>query len=354
MFRTFVIAFCGIAFMCTSCRHHGKLLGPKRQVTAAFYHWKTRVALSHEDSTMLRETGCKKLYVNFFDVVKNEDTTTFKYPAIPGSQTSNLDLLPKNIEIVPVVYITNDAVKNMDSSNIPYIAEKFWKKMNRLIVWSEIAPVKEIQIDCDWTKNSRAKYFYLLSQIKEKSKIPVLSATIRLYQYKYFKKTGVPPVDKGVLMFYHMNAVQIGSTKDLILDVEEGKKYMIKEKYPLPLDFALPLFSEMMIWNYWECKFYSPATFKRLMADSALQKVDTAANWYRVRKQVDLGKNELIWGYETIKMEEAKIDDLRKAADLLSDHANSDSFNVIFFHLDKVANSSYTSHEVKDLVSRFD
>lgn len=272
MFRTFVIAFCGISLMCSSCRHHGKLLGPKRQVTTAFYHWKTTVALSHEDSTMLHETGCKKLYVNFFDVIPNGDTAKFKYPAVPGAHTEGLSELPKDMEIIPVIYVTNEAILKMDSAEIPLMAEKISRKLSRFVKWGGIDSIRELQIDCDWTHRSRDRYFYLLKEIKRISQVPVLSATIRLYQYKYFKKTGVPPVDKGVLMFYHMNAVRDYDSKELILDVEEGKKYLTSAVYPLQLDYALPLFSEMLVPTYrWDmgyisdrgAKFYSPKTDRK-------------------------------------------------------------------------------------------
>ena len=362
MFRTFVIAFCGIAFMCSSCRHHGKLLGPKRQITAAFYHWKTTVALSHEDSTMLRETGCKKLYVNFFDVVPNRDTDKFKYPAVPGAHTEDLKELPKDMEIIPVVYVTNEAMLKMDSAEVPLMAEKICRKLSRFVKWGGIDSIRELQMDCDWTHSSRDKYFYLLKEIKRISQVPTLSATIRLYQYKYFKKAGVPPVDKGVLMFYHMNAVRDFDSKELILDVEEGKKYMTSAVYPLHLDYALPLFSEMLVPQYrWlgyysdvrTASFYSTKIFNRLVQEHKLQKIDSTANEYRVMQHLDLG-NESIWQGSTVKLEVTDKEQLKKAADLLSKHANSDTFNVIFFHLDRNANSTFTPNEVKDIISRFD
>lgn len=303
---------------------------------------------------MLRETESKKLYINLFNVVVNQDTSKYKYAAIPNAVTEIKTGLPKDKEIVPVVYITNDAMKATDSAGIPILAQKLCHKVERMMAHYGADSVRELQIDCDWTRSTRDRYFYLLSCIKKSTYIPILSATIRLYQYKYYKKAGVPPVDRGVLMFYHMNAVREIESKELILDVEEGKKYLIAEKYPLPLDYALPVFSEMMVYRWPGVAFYSPATFRRLMADTVLKKVDTSVNQYTVTRLYDISEGDRLYPEEHIKMETAKIEDLEKAADLLSAQANSDTFSIIFFHLDRNANSTYTSHEIKDLISRFD
>ena len=348
-----------LSLLLASCHHHGK-----RHVTTAFYHWKTRVNISPEDSLLLKGTNCQKLYVNFFDVVANGDTA-FKYPAVPGSQTKHLKDLPKNTEIVPVIYLTNDAIKEMDSSNIPLMAEKICGKVDRFFRWNKLSPPRELQLDCDWSHSTRDKYFYLLTEIKRITHNPIISATIRLYQYKYFSKAGVPPVDRGVLMFYHMNAVRDVDSKELILDVAEGKKYLTHDKYPLPLDFALPIFSELMIKSSYfvptgkgsEARgiaFYPPSVFKKLMQDTVLLKIDTAENLYKTRKDAHIGELYIWGGGEVVKMETARIEDLRNAADLLSDHANSDTFSIIFFHLDHDANSTYTIDEIKDIIRRFD
>ncbi|MCW3125287.1 MAG: hypothetical protein JWO03_945 [Bacteroidetes bacterium] len=348
MLRASLIAFCAFVLMCTSCRHHGH-----RYVTMGFYHWKTAVNLTTEDHTMLKETSCKKMYVNFFDVVPNADGH-FDYPAVPGSQTANLNALPHGMEIIPVIYITNEAMKAMDSSTIPLIADKIHHKVARFVTASGIDSIHELQIDCDWTNSTRDKYFYLLSQIKQHSHIPILSATIRLYQYKYFKKAGVPPVDRGTLMFYHMNSVRDIESKELILDVAEGKKYLDGEPYPLRLDYALPLFSEMLVGDERHgVKFYSPKTFAKLMEDTALSRIDSLPGRYKVVKDTHIG-DEYLGTWDKVRMETVKLADLQQAADLLSARANSDTFSVIFFHLDRDANSSFTTHEVKDIIHRFD
>lgn len=100
----------------------------------------------------------------------------------------------------------------------------------------------EIQIDCDWTLASRDKYMDFVTQLKHKSN-KKLSATIRLHQIKYFKKTGVPLVDYGVLMYCNMGHIAADSMNS-IYDRKTGQGYLKNlEDYPLRLEVALPVFS---------------------------------------------------------------------------------------------------------------
>lgn len=103
---------------------------------------------------------------------------------------------------------------------------------------------EEIQIDCDWSLSSKDNYFEMLKIIKKKLNKKI-SATIRLHQIKYLKKTGVPPIDYGVLMYYNMSNITDFETKNSILDNEIAKKYHYNfDIYPLKLKLALPLYSQ--------------------------------------------------------------------------------------------------------------
>jgi hypothetical protein len=70
------------------------------------------------------------------------------------------------------------------------------------------------------------------------------SATIRLHQIKYRERTGVPPVARGMLMFYNMGALDAAAGGSSIFDAGRAAPYLARiPEYPLPLDAALPLFS---------------------------------------------------------------------------------------------------------------
>ena len=101
---------------------------------------------------------------------------------------------------------------------------------------------QEIQIDCDWTLKSKDNYLKFIERFKKLSQ-KKLSATIRLHQVKYFKKTKIPNVDSGVLMYYNMGTIAPDSLNS-IYNKKIAEKYLKSlKKYPLHLDFALPIYS---------------------------------------------------------------------------------------------------------------
>ncbi|MDN5128505.1 glycosyl hydrolase family 18 protein, partial [Aliarcobacter butzleri] len=145
---------------------------------------------------------------------------------------TNLKEPPK--DFIPVIYITNETMKNVDYSLVSKAILETLKNYK----------FDEIQIDCDWSLSTRSNYFNLLEDLKEKLNKKI-SATIRLHQIKYYAKTGIPPVDYGVLMYYNMSNIGDFNTKNSILDNEIAKKYHYNfDVYPLKLKLALPLYSQ--------------------------------------------------------------------------------------------------------------
>ena len=70
-----------------------------------------------------------------------------------------------------------------------------------------------------------------------------ISATIRLHQIKFREKTGVPPVDKAVVMCYNVGELRDADETNSILNVEKTAPYLKRlNDYPLPFDIALPFY----------------------------------------------------------------------------------------------------------------
>ena len=137
-------------------------------------------------------------------------------------------------DFIPVVYITNETMQNVDYSLVS----------DRILQGLKNYNFSELQIDCDWSNLSQSNYFKLLLDLKTKLN-KTLSATIRLHQIKYYQKTGIPPVDYGVLMYYNMSNISDINTKNSILDNEIAKKYHYNfNTYKLKLKLALPLYSQ--------------------------------------------------------------------------------------------------------------
>lgn len=211
-----IMRFIVVLLLLTACEHTRKPL--------SFYYWKTTFSLNAFEKKILQEQQVKKLYIRYFDV---DDTG----PIAPIQLHDAIN----QFEVVPVIYIKNKTFEKSDST----LARKIF------ILASRIHQTSEIQFDCDWTLSTRDNYFEFLRQYKRLSNQTV-TATIRLHQVKYKQRTGVPPVDRGILMYYNMGEINPGTSNSIYEKNIAGRYNQFIKSYPLELDIALPIFS----WGY--------------------------------------------------------------------------------------------------------
>ena len=217
-----------------------------KEISRGVYFWKTNFTLSTAELNWLKETEIQKLYVRFFDVDWNPNINKAVPVGDVTIETKKID----GVEIIPVIFITNRTLTNLPDSLISELSNNIYKKIVAKLNLFETHTTKEIQLDCDWTKTTREKYFNLIEQMKQLTEINKIeiTTTIRLHQVKFFNKTGVPPIKRGMLMFYNMSDVSDIRTRNSIYDEGLAKKYLINfDKYPLDLDVVLPAFS----WSCW-------------------------------------------------------------------------------------------------------
>ena len=136
----------------------------------ALYYWKTARGPSPYEIQIADRLGVDTLYVRLFDIEADGTAT----PALASSTDFG------RRQIVPVVYIVNDALTKAGFQPKAAAASLF-DSVQRWPGWSEL------QVDCDWTPGTRAAYFALLETLLEKlhAQGKRLSATIRLHQVKY-------------------------------------------------------------------------------------------------------------------------------------------------------------------------
>lgn len=207
----------------------------EKKPVVSFYYWKTIFKLSSLEKEILKENNVSKLYIRYFDIDVNSKTNQV-FPVAPIHFTEN----PTQFSIVPVVYIKNNVMLNK-SVNLSELVTKTSDYIQQINAKNNIT-IQEIQIDCDWTLASRERFLEFMELFK-KSNNTLLSATIRLHQVKYFEKTKIPNVDKGVLMYYNMGKIGPNSLNS-IYDKSVAKNYLKSlKKYPLKLNVALPIFS---------------------------------------------------------------------------------------------------------------
>jgi hypothetical protein len=167
-------------------------------------------------------------------------------PLVVAQASSGTPALPPNVEAVPVVFIRERVLRRLDPAASPKLADDVWRTVQAHMATLGTVPARELQIDCDWTDSTRAAYFALLERLGERARAAgtTLTATIRLHQIKYRERTGVPPVARGVLMFYNMGQVEADPDSHAIFDPGRAAAYLTRVgDYPLPLDVALPIWS---------------------------------------------------------------------------------------------------------------
>jgi hypothetical protein len=205
----------------------------------AFYYWRTQWAPSPALLEALARSGAVRLYIRFFDVEWDGRVGAAR-PVAPILFSAPV---PAAVEPVPVVYLT-DAVF-LGTKDVDALADRVWAKVEGMSAAGGLR-IRQMQIDCDWSEKSRERFFRFAASLRAcAAKRGVsLSATIRLHQVKYFGRTGVPPVDRGMLMFYNMGRLEADGARPSIFNSEDAGKYAsFIAAYPLPLDLALPIFS---------------------------------------------------------------------------------------------------------------
>ena len=153
----------------------------RTQPKVGFYFWTTKCKIPQN----FPYTPYIKILDMGFDSKLKVIKTTCKYPK----------------KFIPVIYIDNRVLKNYPYQRLIKIIKRYTYKY------------KTIQFDCDWTNSTKKKYFLLLKSFLDKD----ITATIRLHQIKYFKQTGIPPIKRGILMFYNMSDFLHIKTKNYIL-----------------------------------------------------------------------------------------------------------------------------------------
>lgn len=209
-----------------------------REQGNAVYYWRTDLRIDSTEKAFLKQYHITKVYCRYFDVVID---STRSLDPMPNATISFSDTLPKGIEMIPTIYITENCMHQQHQG----LAEKVVKRIRQMNETNDIMDVKEIQIDCDYTINSLPVYYQFLREVKE-AWGQQLSTTIRLHQLSM----KAPPVDYGVLMLYNTGDPRKWMERNPILDIHDVSPYLKSlDNYPLPLAAAYPVFSWLRIIN---------------------------------------------------------------------------------------------------------
>lgn len=315
---------------------------------ASFYYWKQSLELSDDALNYMKHLDAQKIYIKYFDVAWNDVSNEPKPVAIINLKAEKL---PGNIEIIPTVFITNQTLAKSNEVQIEALAANLSKTIQRINEENGVQNLSEIQLDCDWTLSTKDKFFKLLKLIRAQFPNIQLSATIRLHQVKFYKKTGIPPVDRGMLMFYNMGDLVNPETENSILDLKTAEQYLVNfDKYELPLDIALPLFRWGVLKRRGRViKLMNNLDFEDLKSEKYKSLSSTE---FEILENHYLNTLYLYKG-DVIRIESVSITELEQTAKLLTKQIKNQDRTITFYHLDDKVLQHYSKEDLAEIVGMF-
>jgi len=270
--------------------------------------------------------------MRYFDVVLKQGD------AVPVSPIVFQEAPPGQITVVPVIYIRNEVMLD-NALDTEALVQKIIAYIAQINAGQSLT-THEVQIDCDWTLKSRDTYFNFLKLLRQHT--DTVSVTIRLHQVKYFARTGVPPADRRVLMYYNMGHIGPEATSS-VYDRATAESYLASAPaYPQQLNVALPIFS----WGIHlrdnrvigllnkadEATFDDDPHFERKTAPF----FEVTENVLKIGKYFKRG--------DRVKIEAVTSGDLREMANDLADKLPQAPAEIIFYDLDAF-NLNHYHHE---------
>ena len=304
----------------TSCSNRSQSAAPEACEVAekfnSIYHWKTTFEPTAAEIEFLSQHNVKRIYMRMFDVAIEQDFLNGGPEIVPIATTKFASAPPKDIEIVPVTYITIDALRAMYGDE-PEYAPLIVERLLAMASYNGCGEIREIQLDCDWTSSTKSSYHRLCQIVKEilNSKQIKLSITIRLHQLQ----ESALPADKGVLMLYNTGALKNPRTTNSILDITDVKPYIKSSGYPIPLNYAYPAFG-------WGVKFENDKFVSIVSAEAKAKK-----------------------SQEHIRHERPTVTEILAVKELVEQHLGKPLNGNILYHFDNNQLKNYSNDEISQI-----
>lgn len=346
------LAMLASAFWACSCRSEAADVDTHEEHRGVYY-WKTSLDADSADMEFLKRHNIGRIYVRMFDVdvdslrvegVKDVvPTASLRVPEKCMERFSGA--VSSRIEFVPVVYVTQDAMRSTD--NIGTLAANIFGRVRAMCQYNELPHVSELQLDCDWTSGTRPGFFALCDSVKSLIRRDSLdwklSSTIRLHQLSQ----SAPPVDRGVLMVYNTGSYNNPDEPNSIISVDAVKRYVGRlGDYPLHLDVAYPTYS-------WQLLFRN-RQFSGIISGASLR--DTTAfrrvgeNCYEALRDMAVGNNKAVLKGDMVRCETSGYQEVMKVKSLIEKELATKPHSTILYHFDLSNLNKYSSDEIDDML----
>lgn len=331
----------------------------------SFCYWQRTFKITKEEKTVLKQTGANHLYIRYFDVDWDEAGQEPK----PVGTLIVASVPPCNF--TPSVFITNKVFDHATHAAIDSLAARVSRRIAMVnsrflevaikdsLSGNKAAPAvvrgwTEVLFDCDWTVSTRDRYFYFLRKMEEFFPKKERSATLRLWQFKHRDVSGIPPVNRCLLMCYNLSDPKKETTSNSIGSAKELESYLTQSNYAHHLDIALPIFG-------WGVVFHR-GKWLGLMKDAdaagfrhdKIHYKEIANNRFMLVKDTVVGKHYLRYGDE-IRIEQISAAEIEKMIDVVKKQVSlRGSSRLTLFSLDRQNVNRYGMEEIGRFYTLFD
>ena len=327
------ISWVGWLLSCTSCSSAGKQSDSTGE--RSVYYWKTTFEWSDWEQEFIQTHQINRIYLRLFDVVYGYDRNDNQRCAVPEATIRFNAKVPEEVDIVPVVYITQDAILH-DAK----FAELLYKRIRAMATKHGFFSFNEVQLDCDWTKGSRDQFFGLCREMRDllRTDSVTLSATIRLHQLS----DSVPPVDRGVLMLYNTRSLYDSETENSILHDEDVKPYLKQPiQYSLPLALAYPTYhwfiayrKDQFLCILRQCDVNDGTHFRNIQKNQ----FEVIADHYQGNRLLEKG--------DIVRREVSSFEEIMSVKRMVSRQIQSSCEGSVVYHLDHNNLSRYDTKQL--------
>lgn len=157
-----------VAIIICSCSENKKQSNDdveKKRMNSVYY-WRTVFSLDTEEEAFLERHKIDRIYLKMFDVAIEYNHAMGKPEVVPIATMQFKSAIPNDIEIVPVAYITLDALRAMSGRESEF-ASLLVERLKAMMSYNKCGQMQEMQLDCDWTKSTKKIYSALCSSVKE-------------------------------------------------------------------------------------------------------------------------------------------------------------------------------------------
>ena len=334
----------GLCLLLAGCRQQ-----PENEAVPAFYHWKTNFAPSAQSMATVRQLQTRRIYVKYFDVDWSEE---LQMPT-PRAKVQWDSLPEKGMEIVPTIYFTNRTWERLAPNAVDTLGDLVLRLLTQLHPDTASRPV-EVQIDSDWSRRTRDTYFLFLRHLREKlaQDGTRLSVTLRLHQVKYRDRSGIPPVDRCMLMLYNTGDLDDPKEVNSILSIEDLRAYLTDMRpYPVVLDAALPIFRwGVLVRAGRPIRLLNQLDLAELHADPRREK--TGPSTAKVLESHYLRGHYLYPG-DVLRVEALDADQLLECARFAAEVIQPAPRHIAFYHLDNRCLEDHDARTLESLLHSF-